>query len=199
MKKKEEEFLKFLYAVCFGNYDDPYEAASSRAYRDFCRTIRFSDNTDDSIRKGLRKETTESIKGFIQEVHKLEENGSLSQDEFDKKHRALSDKIIEIYRNESELTYGQAQKWINMTIKYLYVLDDDKIKSIVQYCHVPLDKYILKYAMETLGIKQEKEPWSKWDDYDKYLEYQKSLRETIKGEYPLRWELTAWMTATRKD
>ena len=202
----EKDSLEFLYAVCFGNdREDKYKAASNRAYRDFNRTIRF-DRINDSIRKRLREETTESIREFIQGVQEQEEKGYLSQDEFDDRHCDLSDRIIEKYRiidknrNESLLTYGQAQKWINMTIKYLYVLDDTEIKSIVQYCHVPLDKYILKYAKEKFGIKQEKEePWSRWNDYDKYLKYQKSLREKIEDECPLRWEIKAWMAATRKD
>lgn len=44
------------------------------------------------------------------------------------------------------VTYGQAQKVINMTFKYLYCLDDKKqYKDIFEKCHMPLDSYTLEW------------------------------------------------------
>ena len=198
-----EKALEFLCGVYFGRTygDDPCKAASSRAYRDFNRTIRFkqkdNDKDNDKKRKELREETTILIREFIQ---KLKDNECLDQDTFDDEHKKLSESIISTYKHEvEEFTHGQAQKWVNMTLKYVYVLDKAEIQSIFQYCHVPIDNYILDCAKKEFGINKRKEAWSLWDN-DTYREYQEDLRNAIKGKYPkecpLRWEFDAWMIAS---
>lgn len=46
-----------------------------------------------------------------------------SKEEFNKLHLKICNKIKEIYLAEGiRLTYGQAQKWLNMIMKYLYMI-----------------------------------------------------------------------------
>lgn len=108
--------------------------------------------------------------------------------------------IIDCYKKASVvLTCGQAQKWVNMTLKYLYVLDEDMIESVFQYCHVPLDNYIFDYSEKIYGIGKPKTAWSRWTDYKKdYMAYQDALRRMINDDTPLGWEFEAWIKASRK-
>lgn len=78
----------------------------------------------------------------------------------------FSEKIIKIFKKENEfspeelfddfigffqergykVTYGQAQKVINMAFKYLYCLDrENDYRDIFDKCHMPLDSYTLEW------------------------------------------------------
>lgn len=188
--------IEFLNAVYFGKYADPYEAASNRAYRDMNRTIRFR-GMEPENRKELRRKTTQLLKESIQNVLSVD---GLDQKVFDKWHEDLCMTIIDCYKKASVvLTCGQAQKWVNMTLKYLYVLDEDMIESVFQYCHVPLDNYIFDYSEKIYGIGKPKTAWSRWTDYKKdYMAYQDALRRMINDDTPLGWEFEAWIKASRK-
>jgi DNA polymerase-3 subunit alpha len=70
-----------------------------------------------------------------------------------------------------EFYYGQAQKWINMCLKYLSMLDHSLVENHYEYFHVPIDNYIV----DTTGIKLYV-AWSRLDDYNEYLKFQKSFR-----------------------
>ena len=46
---------------------------------------------------------------------------------------------------------GLAQKWINMTLKYIFVLGDRRVPGyghLQPFCHVPLDRFVLEEAMK---------------------------------------------------
>ncbi|MDO9538187.1 MAG: hypothetical protein Q7J68_07700 [Thermoplasmata archaeon] len=50
-----------------------------------------------------------------------------SQAAFDKWHQESCEKLIRYYKGEGlECTYGQAQKWFNMTLKYCWLFLNDK-------------------------------------------------------------------------
>lgn len=169
----DKDVIEFLKACYIGDLRNPIEAASSRAYRDMARTIRFKDGLSDSTKKELRKKVRDV---FDPEIKKLNLNSITSQDDFDTWHLQVSNIIKKTYKDEGiTLTYGQTQKWINMTIKYLYVLGENTFDDVFGFLHIPLDKYIFDIARDSLNIKRPKDAWSSWDNYDKYLEYQKSL------------------------
>lgn len=52
--KVDKDILYFLKAIYFGDFTDPLKAASSRAYRDMNRTIRFN-GLPDATRLTLRE------------------------------------------------------------------------------------------------------------------------------------------------
>lgn len=197
------EFLKFSY---FGNLTNLIEAAVNRAYRDMCRTLNLKDISEAIISK--LKEEVKVI--FENENKKQILNNIKNQHDFDAWHRELCDKIIkkskkiekykitkESNKKKIQLTYGQVQKWVNMTIKYLYILEVYSFDSIFEYLHIPVDKYILEVADKKHGIDAPTTAWSRWDNYDEYLKYQNDIRKKLKEEKkdisPLRWEFKIWL------
>lgn len=52
--KVDKDILDFLKAIYFGDFTDPLKVASSRAYRDMNRTIRFN-GLPDATRLALRE------------------------------------------------------------------------------------------------------------------------------------------------
>lgn len=192
----DRDILDFLKAIYFGDFTNPLKAASSRAYRDMSRTIRFN-GLPNVTRLKLREKVNDVFKI---EILKLNSKSITSQSKFDSWHRSVSDKIKNIYQDEGiKLTYGHTQKWINMIIKYLYMLEEYSFNDIFEYLHIPVDNYVISIAKDSLGIKRPKIAWSKWDSYeDQYLKYQNLIREKIATETPLRWEFRCWLKAARK-
>lgn len=189
--KVDKDILYFLKASYFGDFTNPLKAASSRAYRDMNRTIRFN-GLPDATRLALREKVNAV---FDVELSKLNSDSITSQDEFDAWHRRVSDMIKALYWDVGvKLTYGHAQKWINMTIKYLYMLEVDTFDATFEFLHIPLDNYVFDMARHSLGITRPKVAWSKWDNYEEqYLQYQKMVRERIESGTPLRWEFRYWL------
>lgn len=193
--KVDKDILDFLKAIYFGDFTDPLKAASSRAYRDMNRTIRFN-GLPDATRLALREKVNAV---FDVELSKLNSDSIKSQDEFDAWHRSVSDMIKALYWDERvKLTYGHTQKWINMTIKYLYMLETNTFDAVFKFLHIPLDNYVFDIARDSLGITRPKVTWSNWDNYDEqYLQYQNLIREKISTGTPLRWEFRYWLRVAR--
>lgn len=200
--KVDVDILKSLKALYFGDFTNPIKAASDRAYRDMNRTIRFVAGVSKATRDKLKDEV---YKVFVVELKDLNSKNIKSQDDFDKWHKKVSDEIKKIYSSKvgkdnggyDTLTYGQTQKWINMTIKYLYILEAYSFSGVFKFLHIPLDKYILNIVEDKLKISRPILVWSRWDNYDEYLEYQKLIRDKIKPQVPLRWEFREWLDAAR--
>ena len=78
----------------------------------------------------LRKELVEKIKGrVVKELKKelLSYQHHNNKMDFDKWHNNICERILSFYEEINEdkylFTYGNAQKLINMSLKYLYILD----------------------------------------------------------------------------
>lgn len=54
------------------------------------------------------------------------------QDDFDKLHKIICDEMISIFKIGDGLTYGQAQKWLNMTVKYVYIIQGGNVFGIMK-------------------------------------------------------------------
>lgn len=181
------DFLKMLY---FGVTDNPFEAASRRAYTDMCRTIRFNGKNGDMLRKAINVLLEERI----QEIVSIN-----SMEGFTKWHCSVCNRIVEIYEEEGIKFYiGQAQKWVNMTLKYLYVLVPDVIEPFYRFLHIPLDNYIMEIAKKQYGVPSLPCAWSRISDYREYLDYEEMLMEVI-GEVPLDWEFAKWVESARRQ
>lgn len=159
-----------------GNGTDCFSWASNKAYLDMNRTMTFKEipqnNTPKdtvAVRKNLRDEGTKAIREKFDEMSGRFENW----------HKDICDELISIYNGElvlreggkrtdktATLTYGQAQKWLNMTLKYLWLLnrlgmiEDSSISDVITNCqdefHVPLDSYILRYVAKQEKNKKDK-------------------------------------------
>lgn len=192
------DFLKFSY---FGDLNISIEVASKRAYRDMCRTLRFGVlpiDTKDSIISDL-KESVNVI--FKKEIPIINEGSITSQEKFDSWHCKVCENMKNLYyENGIKLTYGQAQKWINMTIKYLYLFGGYTFDSVFEYLHIPIDNYIFNAVKDELKFNRPKNiSWSKLDKTE-YLKYQIAIREELrkKGELPLDWEFDNWLKEVQK-
>ncbi|RKY91041.1 MAG: hypothetical protein DRQ13_11910, partial [Ignavibacteriae bacterium] len=115
-----------------------------------------------------------------------------SQKEFDNWHfqkcKKLKSEFLKIYK--FKITFGQSQKWINMTMKYLFALGEKRIKNIetnYEYFHIPIDN-IVQNELAKIGIPKFKMAWSKLDSYEEYLDYQKKVRGLIKNQIPMDFE-----------
>lgn len=216
-KIDEKDILEFFKYSYFGNLKDPIEAASNRAYRDMCRTLDFKDITKND-KKNFKKEVKAILKNIMKNKYKNQNLKNIkNQDEFDIWHKGLCDNIIEKckkiekYKKTEEgkeekiqFTYGQAQKWVNMTIKYLYILEVEEYSfdSVFEYLHIPIDNYIFDAVEKELEIDRPVDAWSRWDKYEEYLKYQKDIREEIPKKSdidtpPLLWEFDNWLKVAK--
>lgn len=151
------DILRFLRLAYFGSIDEPYNAAGDRAYRDFCRTIRFNKTiTTTDNRKNVKRNVYEWIH---KELISLK---CFSVDDFNSWHDYACKIIIKDFSTEAKLCYGQAQKWLNMTLKYLLVLDVYEAKKLLVFLHVPIDKKVIHTAAKHVTPCQK--PWSQWNE-----------------------------------
>ena len=168
--------------------DDIIALAITKAYRDLMRTIRgFARNPQhDAIIKNARQTLHASITDMLSaEIH--------TQSEYDELHKIACYELIASF-GEQKFTVGQAQKWINMTLKYLHLLDYSKVQNVYEFCHVPIDSYMLNITNYVMS-----DVWSKLDDYNEYLEYQKWFRNTYPNDIPLDKEFYLWLEMARRQ
>lgn len=119
------------------------------------------------------------------------------------------DRIENRYDNSERFYYGQAQKWLNMTIKYMWITGkwNKKLQLLLPVLHVPDDSYIIEAVWNTDGwedviegilVKDKRKsgqfnsnkvvPWSKWNE-KQYIDFQKNLRGKLKTQQkPIEWE-----------
>lgn len=133
------------------------------------------------------------------------------------KKKYILEKIENKYKAEDEedqcFYYGQAQKWVNMTIKYMWITRkwDTQFENLLPFLHVPVDSYIIEAVWNHKGwedvlkavIIKDKTgkyssekviPWSRWNQCQ-YTYFQKKLREKLTNEKPnpIEWEGQAWI------
>lgn len=196
-KNDIQNLIADFYRVClFGTKDPDIEDAAKRAYIDLCRTI--WDTTED-IRAKAKEESLNFISSQIEGL----KNDNIDFDEF---HDTLCCGIIEIYNNNHiDFYYGQAQKWVNMTMKYLCVIGEEKypwLNRLYPFLHIPIDSVILgkiigDFEIESVAVKEKRVllknlSWSRIDK-DTYDAIQNVLREKIgENEIPIFWEFKAW-------
>lgn len=174
------------------------EKCADRAYLDLCRTLKFADNTPDMKRREFRDAINKDIAERLNELLKTDQN------HFDEKHRELCDHIKERADEEhlfNGFWYGQAQKWLNMTLKYVRLLGlwKNEFGDLSSIMHVPVDSYIIKAAKDELKISSspKPKPWSEWT-YTEYKQFQEDLQSAIKDRDPIDWENKAWIKQAAK-
>ena len=179
---------EFLKHALFGAWDSIYIAASERAYRDMCRTLRLTGVDGKKLRDAMDRKLEEETRAVL-------EKGFANQNQFDAWHQRVCKIIQEYYAdNGVELTVGQAQKWVNMMLKYLFVADAPGCADIFYFCHVPIDSYIIEAAEQQLKLERPSTPWSKITDYSIYSAYQKELRIRLGNTAPIEWEFKTWLS-----
>lgn len=178
------EFLANVY--CPKKEDNVYKRSSERAYLDLCRTLRLNGVDMTSH----RKEIANILRERITALH----TSHIDQNSYDCWHKAICDELVGYFLPLGiGFTYGHAQKWVNMTMKYLYILDQANFSDIFDFLHIPIDSIVIDLAANKLSVTKPKFVWSKIPDYDSYFAYQTKLRENISDMSPMRWELKVWI------
>jgi hypothetical protein len=167
---REDFFIKLYFDTANGFYT----AGIKRAFLDFCRTLKVKDGNRPNLKQSAEK-------FILAQLTKATKSEFKTQTEFDAFHKISCEKLIETW---TELNIGQAQKWINMTLKYWLLLGEKRINGIEKnskYFHIPIDSYVQK------GMFSEKYPdaWSKIANYETYLNYQERHRKKETGNCPI--------------
>ena len=181
----ENDFLNFWIRVYFPGSNNLIDASIDRAYRDFNRTMH-------QIKDKRTDEKYNVLKNFMKSiVEEVSVKSFVTQDKFDYWHKnkciALIDKFNEVL--VFKIGFGQAQKWINMSFKYLFVLGDSRtnlnISKNYHLFHIPIDNIIQKKLSIEYNIPRINGAWSRIDNYDDYLNYQKAVRNKFVGQIPM--------------
>ena len=167
---------------------DLIELAMTKAYRDLMRTIRtFASNENNAE---IKKNARACIKEYVIEIINSDD---MNQEQFDRKHQEACNNLIKEFKDQY-FTIGQAQKWINMTFKYLHLLEYEDMEKVYEYCHIPIDSYMLNITNYEMS-----KPWSKLNDYSEYLEYQEWFRNKYNDQIPLDAEFYLWLEEAKKN
>ena len=184
-----DQVRDYMFQVYFGDYRDPFKAAVKRAYLDFNRTLHdFGTNE-------RRQETyAQAEQRLITQLQSMLTDEIANQEQYDKWHRDCCDQLIETFRSvgQHKMYYGQAQKWINMALKYLFVLDRELTSRNYRYFHIPIDNIVLKKLASMNEPPVLTTAWSRLDSYEEYLKFQARYRSAFAG-IPMDNEFTLWM------
>lgn len=223
--------------------DDILDLCAQRAYRDLSRTLRFysADSKDggreiENKKQEVLRETRSAVVDGARVLLWAE-----NQEKFNCLHKKIGggeddadscwsivatvgksggyDVLKPVGKKEKIFYPGQAQKWLNMTLKYFRILDLPQFRSnlrrVEAYLHVPIDGYVLKALFknkellasvraensgDSVDVKKAIEgayvPWSQWS-YEEYAEIQALVKglSKLEGCCPIEWEMRAWLDA----
>ena len=197
MNDLEKKCYCFILQCYFGDMADPVNAAIDRAYVDMAsHTLKGFAEEEYRQKWKCRYCASETIKNAVQKTEEMRQN-------YNSWHNKLCNELQSIYVEKAkyQLTYGQAQKWVNMATKYLLVFavifknmdDQEKLDSIpnffreadaIQKLHIPLDSFIMQqYKVNNFG------PWSKMNR-EQYEAYRTQIKDKT-----LQDELEDWGVA----
>ena len=196
----------------------------NRAYRDLSRTITYSQSaTHEQEIKILKEEV------IANSIKQLSEKNA---EDFDRWHNESCLSIVNYFMENKTILgkdvqfhYGQAQKWLNMTLKNMRIMDlwnKDYLDRFSSVLHVPVDSGIIKAVWELTKVKlplikenlpkrtslgrgaysyEKVKSWSLWDETE-YNDFQKSLREEFENNLSTcyssleKWENESWIKNT---
>jgi hypothetical protein len=188
---KQSDYMEFLLRLKFGS-DDPLSACSRQAYEDFKRTLRGIAKLPKA--KEARQQANETLSLMIKSIR---DRKAATQKDFDKWHREACDRLAALYRKRGykSFTVGHAQKWLNMTFKYIYTMGEQRLPGFAHlygFCHVPLDNILIGH-LKDCGFEPLPCAWSKLEKYDVYMDRQLWVRRKFRAEPPLDVEFRLWM------
>ena len=187
----QQKSVTDFYSMVKGNLEsgNPEINACNLAYNDVKRTLRGFGKCSEKDRIKLRIQEllqTELLSFFQNPV---------TENSFDERHFLVCKKMKDIFFGCHTLTFGQAQKWLNMFFKYMY-LADKRMNRLLPYLHIPIDNVMLNGIERsnypgTIGQYVPKcRPWSRLDDYAVYIGFQRAFRRLF--EKPLLQEFYLW-------
>jgi hypothetical protein len=204
----QDDWDEFIAVCYFGGRreGDWLDRCIGRAYLDMCRTL-YGMAAFSHSHPEWKPAMTTLLK---QRLALLAERTDWTADSFDAWHEGS---VAALQTTSDGLRYGrtgavgisqehgfmvgQAQKWINMSIKYAVALGEQRVpgfQHVYSVAHAPLDRVVLgilahegKHPIDTV--------WSKIDNYGKYMECQRCIRALYPGETALEAEYRIWLQA----
>lgn len=182
----QADFVRRLY---FGSGHDVLGQCLKRAYLDFSRTVHGIAQC-----RSAYPAATSFLRSELSQLPLQRQ--IFSSEQFDKWHKTTCRNLLSIYSGHAypAFSIGQAQKWINMALKYIYVFGEERLpgfKPLYSLCHIPIDNIIIK----NLSFKNPpklKCAWSRITSYDDYMLFQHWVRQTFQGSSPLAVEFRLW-------
>lgn len=223
--KKLLDFLLYSYFGCSSEDSEQTvkKKCAYRAYLDLARTVKYvysstelekaTVGTDAHAFIDIRKKRIEAVCYKLIESIEGYPNHSGGFDTWhESKCAQIIDRMNAPYGDgkkgflKARFTYGQAQKWVNMTLKYLWLLDMLPEGLTEKSLHVPIDSFILEKLQEENvdeikrdgdTYKYKGKTWSQLDDYDVYLDIQAKIGQIAGKTFPIEWEGPAWMDVAK--
>lgn len=100
----------------------------------------------------MESDVMNSVKGEIESlIDRVLNNEYLSQDKYNEDFLNTTINICKCINNavkNDEFTFGNAQKLINIMLKYFYISSykDASLKEKFRFCHCPMDQQLLNYV-----------------------------------------------------
>lgn len=151
---RENAYLLYKYYHIYGK-DDHLQImlkAIQGAYMDPSRHGMFPVRMDDSRRENLVAATknilADRIPLLLQATHETDDG----QKTFDDMHHEICELIMQIYHEKSAQTYGIAQKWLNLALLHLAIIESNMetgywpVKDTRKHFHVPAVSAVLEAA-----------------------------------------------------
>ncbi len=200
----KEKYIDGSSQRCTDNKSAIKNALKEFIRPEFDRLLRDAPNSDYDY-DGWHKSVCEKIVSEAGGISVKVDNGEDSHRMSDiLQHQILGSKINTVF------TYGQAQKLVNMMMKYLYIYymceGWKDLRGLCKKLYVPIDRYVL-----TASINKDRftpsgkmpTPWSQINEYGDYLACQKAITEAVhspESKYyskysaytAFEWELAEW-------
>ena len=188
---REDQF-DFLIRCYFGPGEDALAVCVRRAYLDLNRTLHGFAQLREAA--GVREGGHALVRKQLKVLQGLD---SANQAGFDAWHRTSRHQLRRFYRSNgfNSFTIGQAQKWLNMSLKYVFALGERRLPRFdrfYRFAHVPIDNVLLS-RLTTFEIQGPRSPWSRVDRYDTYFRLQRAVRSRFRGDAPLAVEFRLWL------
>lgn len=119
---------------------------------DFCRRRPFCNSVKVQDRDKLDREAMQMLSDVIPDLLEIADKTDSTQKDFDSRHHEICEAIIRIYSGSGTVPYGIAQRWLNLTVINLTVIEANMktgywpIEAARKYFHVPVEQYALEAA-----------------------------------------------------
>lgn len=223
-------YFKIIPKVIYGDSREPdystyrIKKAIMKAYEDATNEGAYNTLFKKTIEAGKLKQLksaserarNDSAKFLFLQIQKLSALASNYKEWHKNTCDGLCKKYSKVCLNENEpfFTYGNAQKWVNMTMKYLWLLDMLPNGLSEAELHVPVDSFILEALKGTQLFNTEGnkitgsgesyyyngEAWSAISEPKNYKKLQDGIRDIAKKEgiSPIQWEGPAWIKVAQQ-
>jgi len=188
--KLAEDYEEYLLRLIFGR-DISISACARNAYGDFKRTLKGIGklSNGDVLHAKAEKVLTDALMAL-----KARLGNPVVQSDFDKWHRKTCEDLVAVYGETFAFHEGQAQKWVNMTLKYIFTVGEEHIPGfspVYTLCHAPIDNIVLD-ELTRYGFDSPSKAWSQFD-YEEYFKCQEWMRHKFAPTPLLSVEFHLWM------